>query len=720
MKIFAFIVLCVFQISYAQSNSETNQKGTQGKDPMRAHMESRNVFLNSMADPLVAEIFRQDQLSKFSTPFDHEIRMYFSSHPVFGQIFHLIRQNYSVILNEFSNSMLIGSTQIERGLTPDYDRIRKIVQETALDLGFSEKAIHNIELYVISGTENAFTVSGLQDRIVIVFQRDIFRTMSNGEIRAVIGHELGHIRAEHVITGQVNEMLLQLLGIYIMKSADGLTPMEAQEQINRSRSFIEHKIFDGGQAAISGMLDAKYHTGRSRGGSSPKYMDAQKRQFVEQMNRFMMQFLNQPQQIQRQFFVEYLDILIRNLENTGALSESVEFFRSVQKDMAESPYFRLANEDVVRFNLAVASFSISQAFETTSDMISNSVVKREFLASAMAKLLGADFDGSSARGYESRSERQRIIDQLLSQAKKFHEINKGDSAAQFLSLMTHPAPVIRVEQIMSLDKYPAIIFADPFMRTLYLRDLLSGQLVDLTIKARGIAAYVKQFKDAGQPIPKQVEQLRLQIGSALKRLAPQFEQLSQNIINMILNEAKGGLTAPFNVREEVVMLPNGFIELETKTSGKAPRFEAFTRYLGNFRKELMARMNELNQKAEGAPPEVAQVLQYNSAVLMSQFKISQAFVDEIVKQALEKVKTMNISVESQNAISAMILLLEKVGTMKSTAELLKTLGEMESSIQSSKRFVSPEETEVRLFTNFQFPLVLPRASLSITCRSYFK
>lgn len=741
MKSIFMILTCLISFTFLKSTRAADDKKTAKPAstsvqaaPTTAYMESRSVFLEAMENPQTAEIFRLDQLEKFSTPFDRELREFFSHNEVFGQTFSYFQQNYDLILSDFSNSMLIGSTRIVRGLTTDYDRILKIIQETALDLGFNKDAISNLEVYVKSGSENAYTVSGLQNRIIIVFQRDILRTMSAGEIRAVIGHELGHIRGQHVITGQLNGLMLTLLNAYLVNGSVAQISMSDMEEDLRVREFQANQVlrdFETKMNASVVNVFEQYSTGTemNHGDSATsskvrnRYAgDSQKMGFDQQINTFMMRFMSQPHEFKRQIFSEYLEIIIRNLEATQSLSTTIDFFKTVYKNYQSGGTVLSVNPQEAGFHLQVASLAVSQAFETTSDMISNSVVKKSYLASAMAKLLGADFDGSRNKtGYESRQERQRIIEQHLKQAEEFRLRNQGDEAARFLSLMTHPAPVIRVEQIMALERYPAIIFADPFMRNLYLKDLLTLQLLNIEKRLYEVQAGVEKLKKQGRKIPANVVAIQKNLSQAYQNLSLQSETLDKQVLQMLLNPDKGGVTAPYKTLSNTVTQKDGTTTQENirEVSG-SPRFEAYVRYLAAYRRELVARVALLEDLAKQYP-ENAEYFTYNIKLLKAQHALSKKFIKHVIETAQAQMLAANLDAKSQNVINARLIYIEKVATSLSIEDLTKILEQVQLSIRNGKDLPTEVSKESKLFSSNKAPLkmVIHDPVVTGSCKQFF-
>src|SRR5690606_11497222 len=136
----------------------------------------------------------------------------FSRSPVFSPMYNFLIEQHGVILQGFERQAQSGMIQAVRGLTPQYDLLDKLVVDVATSLGFNEEAINNRKIYISGESTNAFTVSGSQSRIVVAFERGILRNMTRSEIGGVLAHELGHIRAQHIIKSQMNGILLETLG----------------------------------------------------------------------------------------------------------------------------------------------------------------------------------------------------------------------------------------------------------------------------------------------------------------------------------------------------------------------------------------------------------------------------------------------------------------------------------------------------------------------------
>jgi Zn-dependent protease with chaperone function len=96
---------------------------------------------------------------------------------------------------------LSGAALAQDGQDGQYQEILAMIRDVAKTEGFPAKAVANANVFIMGSNQiNAYTYSSLRDQALdVVFYTPIIDAMSAEGLKAVAGHELGHIMSEHVL-----------------------------------------------------------------------------------------------------------------------------------------------------------------------------------------------------------------------------------------------------------------------------------------------------------------------------------------------------------------------------------------------------------------------------------------------------------------------------------------------------------------------------------------
>jgi hypothetical protein len=147
--------------------------------------------------------------------------------------------------------LLANVALAQAGEDGQYQKLLAMTQDVAEELGFSDRVRKDMHVFVINDNAiNAFTYAGLpNEHIDVVVYTGLLDIMSEGELRAVIAHELGHIKARHVANSA-------LLSAIFMATGKNLIPSDKrvllEENIDKAgRALLSHQKYGGGSSSRS-------------------------------------------------------------------------------------------------------------------------------------------------------------------------------------------------------------------------------------------------------------------------------------------------------------------------------------------------------------------------------------------------------------------------------------------------------------------------------------
>ncbi|MEY4616903.1 MAG: hypothetical protein RJB66_1863 [Pseudomonadota bacterium] len=418
-------------------------------------LSSRMLLGRFMENPILHRIYLDKQLNSLTHPVDRALRSFFLSDPRLESIYRAILKNQEAFLQDFERYADVTMHRLARGVTKTYDRLDHLVEETSRDLGFSPEAIANRRIYIKegSGSINAFTVSGSQDKIIVVVHSTLLEKMDEFEVRAVLGHELGHIRASHPVNGMLLDSMFTLV-LRTFTQGDITVPAPNERGlVNFSKLCSDGSMI--GENGTKSRITMDYVDSMLGNTFKNRRINA----FNSLVNGVVQVFLKIPETEREQLLQRFLNLTVGALAEMNAPEDAVAFFRELSEQLPKAGLIKVDAKQLAD-GLSVVDEAISRAQESSADRFGSSVSKNEYLASSMGKLLGIAF---------ANENRQGVLKSLLKQAEEFYQ-NVSEKERAYYMGGSHPVPVLRTHMIMNFSPLPDIFFANPFISLLILED----------------------------------------------------------------------------------------------------------------------------------------------------------------------------------------------------------------------------------------------------------
>lgn len=424
---------------------------------------SRATFSEFMADPSLRNLFSDLQHRYLSSNSDRDMRKFISKRPVLKSIVHAF-VNHDRIVNQESNPhSYVAKRGNELGeIRPTkkgpYAAVYSLLKRTAVDLGFSPQAIRNLRVYVENGL-NASAVSKTADQIVIVLGSELIKNFNFIELRTVFAHELAHIKNQHSIESFIEKILNSLvLEIY----SNGVPDQLRDDLLGRLLNYM--KLITGGP-------EKEITSSRPHGESEPRIVSRETLGMVIE-NAFR-SLISLERVALDDLMMGFLATQLNRMKEMKATSEDISFYELCLQlyPFDHQDRNRLSIEDLL-FHMNRAKNALSQAQEETADRFGASLTSSDQAASSIAAAtLFASLDFRTTKG-----NRSSILEQVENDWKRVQLQFSEDEIAAHSFDSTHPKNVPRIVRIMETPAYPAILFANPFLRLLLLEDELNLRL----------------------------------------------------------------------------------------------------------------------------------------------------------------------------------------------------------------------------------------------------
>lgn len=493
----------------AWANLTTVQRATQ----------SRYTLVELMADPAVAKAYRQMQYDLLNTRPDSDLRDFFEGAQGIGTAFASLGELQEQLIADFLRHAEISMYRVNQNSPGKMGFLHEAFVQTALDLGFSKDAIGNSRIYITYGNVNAFTISGSDNAIVVVVQSELLEKLSLTEVNSVLAHELGHIRSKHTSVSIVARILLNVGLTVLTKGEAALVGMRmrsedmVQELKNDPRLYCSYS-HDHKHPHQHSLAEHVFGLTRSD----------------QLLNQIVTSVLSLPPQILMgatfQFFAgvrENATLLELPPETTNYLDQILTL---VQNDMSE---LRL-NSDVFKIHAEVLLNALSRAKEKSADHYAGAILPNEIVASAFGKLMGANF---------SPQDRERLFADIQDQVRNFNESHSFAERAMAIG-GSHPPLAIRVNDILSIEKYPNVAIAHPFLRFFMIRDHIwtMRKRAKTTIAAgENTIASLAVNQELSEPqktaVKAQLEELVLQSMQVEEEMTPALPLVEERIFELI-------------------------------------------------------------------------------------------------------------------------------------------------------------------------------------------
>ncbi|MBK8200980.1 MAG: M48 family metalloprotease [Bdellovibrionales bacterium] len=331
-----------------------------------------------------------------------------------------------------------------------------------MDLGFSPQAIENRRVYVEFG-QNAFAVSKTAEHIFVVLSSQLIEKLNFVELRSVFAHELSHIKNQHVIERHI-ESILSSLAVEIY--SNGVPDQIDNDLLGRLLKYMR-LINRGPETKITA-----HSVGED--GTQPSSRSNLRNIIEDAFESLLTLERTEFEALMRDF----LEIQLKRLKEMKAQEEDISFHKSL---FALDPFDKSHKDrlplDALLQKMNRAFNALSQAQEESADRFGTSVTSSDQTAAAT---LFATLDVRL-----QREDRISMLDQVQQQWQRFQTKFSQDERAAHSFGSTHPGNIPRISKIMQTPAYPAILFANPFLRLLLLEDELNLKLGYLSTTQSG-------------------------------------------------------------------------------------------------------------------------------------------------------------------------------------------------------------------------------------------
>lgn len=476
---------------------------------------SNITFNQIMEGPIMRDLFLQLQRRNLLEPVDSLMHSFIENNPEIKKLSLMLAEAFkgqfaSYVINlELSHTFVPIEPLTQNSnssLTKKYRRIQRVLGDIARDFGYSNEAIKNRLFYIANGNGevNAFTVSPFQDNIVIVANEELIDKMSDLELRAVLGHELSHIRAGHVANGILLNMLMNMTLRYFSPQETMGEAMMDNGSHNHFAKYINNKGINNGAYLNISMRDIEAYIYHNREILVPKFINICK---------------------------SMLDI-------SPGYSKEAQFFKDLSS-LQESKSSASIDIQKLKIIFELVGGIVSRAQETSSDRFASSQSHSENIATAMLKLAGLS---AEANKEETRAILKSTIDRTNSIVSQL-----SPEELRLFNENSHPLKSLRILSIISFPRTPDIFFANPFMKLLLMENEITNKvkiLHDYTqdekshleamkaeVKKNDTANAAGDHKDVKTGAQERIAQLE----SITQELKQELDKLRQSIVAKIIS-----------------------------------------------------------------------------------------------------------------------------------------------------------------------------------------
>ena len=283
------------------------------------------------------------------------------------------------------------------------------------------------------------------------------------EIRAVVGHELLHIRAGHTINGAILDILFSMM-----------------VKVFATNQYPTTIAIDGFSKKIMSNLDEMQSAIFPQSGSrtmnlKPKSITA----FSDMMSSLSTSMLAMPETDRIRLLSEFMVLSVNILKTMSVPAEYIQYFEQLAATLPTAGTI-LVNQAQLINHINILASTISRAQELSGDRGGAMVAKNYSVARAMATLMGVEIPNSKKVIKKTLdNSKVDIIETLISQTQEFFDRVPVEERGYYDS-GDHPLLGLRIFDTMHRQKIPDIFFANPFMRLLVLDVALASYREDLS------------------------------------------------------------------------------------------------------------------------------------------------------------------------------------------------------------------------------------------------
>jgi hypothetical protein len=503
-----------------------------------------------MDDQMMAGEFQMLQNEVLSTRTDKNLRNFFMSDSRLRPIFMVTGKINESIVNSFiTNSSVKAGIQGERP-TKLLGLVDRVFVDVAADLGSSRKTLENRHVVVVAGTANASTVSASIQKVFVTTNSGIIDDMTLPELRHVLGHEIGHTRAMHNISRLMNAIIMETLANELGINEDSALSVKKLRALAID-SFQEEHFGEAIETMVNG--------GKIDG-------------LLSMLQSFMTQLSDEQR---RDLLGNYLALVIDALERAPGTRENLEYFKNVlEVNIVQGRNLPL-NRATFEKHAQYFSMLLSREHELTADRYGTTISRNRDAASSFAKLEGIKF---------TKEEQQSVLDFYTKRATEFYT-GHGPQERARLIVGSHPPLMIRISNILNVDRFSTLLFADPFLRLLTFEDYLREKIGYLEVT-------ITKQEDA---------ELKEHLQKITAKLAAGHDQLLDSILNL--------MTKDFYMTDPKTGKPTAVVGLNPRLR-KFVEFELAMRQIklnaqGAIRETLAQRFEQFQKEAKPEDIEAA-------------------------------------------------------------------------------------------------------------------
>ena len=461
MKLFICVLLCAPTLWANESK------------PLTTDQKIQAIFDQAMEDNRIAS-WVDTRLNRYlKDPMDAEVDSILKTHPLVRRAMGEIIARLKVQIGHRRLGLLTRATLSMNDLGEKHNQYPELKNETieiAKKLHFPTKSRKDPYVFVVGSPDiNAYTYSALPSFLDLAFFEGLIELMEPEEVTAVIGHEVAHIKARHVL----NRVLL--VTIFILTGEDLLSEEteEVKARLARLKSVSKQFLFN----------HVNHYPSLDQG------VKSQLQKFLETDLQIVTDSLRQSAKNPREILS-----LFRQLRKGLGMEEEEEGEEVEQ----------ITEEDIERFEMALERYS--RSCETSADRMGMTVTTKKGSQGAQMKLL------SSRATSEGVSRQLKLLGDIFDEHPHMVEQTMDGQG-------THPANIARVAQFDKFSRSPQyLIFSDPFLKALDTYFALGEATVRL-----------KRREAKGQNSPDEL--LSKQVGSHRIEQFRKFENQLSNLLS---------------------------------------------------------------------------------------------------------------------------------------------------------------------------------------------
>lgn len=451
--------------------------------------QARN-FTALMDDPIAYTHFHDLQGRFLATKGEYALYSLFTSDPLVSDAFdHIRRAQIQSILNGSFLAKLqsIQLSDWTRDFEGDqiYEILYQSIVELAQGLGFKKSTIDNLEFYIAPGASNAFTVSGSDEKIVVVVQTGLLKELKVGQIKAVVAHELKHIKRHHLVLEQMTKIMLTVLHSVLEEGLEVPLPKTKEETEQRSlklQSFYrplasKYVVTDVNQRAFMRQLGMA----ASAGADDAKAAQAETTNVVAYLMEFEKRMRSNPDQL-IQLLANFSSAIAVMVKEVGSSPATVAHFEKIAARLTQDPSFlydkdlKFRDEHYEAYAKQVLG-ALSQSVETTADRGAASQVPNVNLAAGLAGVMGLPFQSEHVI---------KLLKQISKQGGDILSKVTPETLSDFLAHAgDHPYMILRIHNIMeNMPAYPFTFFANRFTKVVLLHQSILQEAIVLDARIK--------------------------------------------------------------------------------------------------------------------------------------------------------------------------------------------------------------------------------------------